>query len=139
MDAHDTDHIWLRQTITFTVDGQTRTLEIGIPVPRSATAQDVAALLEVADAGMSALSRRLDARVNEALTGNASPPAPAITSAPTGGNVPPVPTATQKQETVAPNRSAPGEPSRQAAGEPDATEPAPHASGSAAPRPAAAP
>ena len=54
MDAKDTEHIWLRQTVTFTVDGQTRTLEIGVPVPRDATAQDVETLLDVADAGMRA-------------------------------------------------------------------------------------
>lgn len=70
MDVNETGNIWLRQTVTFTVDGQTRTLEIGIPVPRDATAQDVEALLEVADAGMSALSRRLDTRIAEVLTGN---------------------------------------------------------------------
>ena len=67
MGANDSEHIWLRQTVTFTVNGQTRTLEIGIPLPRNASAQDVEALLGVADAGMSALSRRLDAQVTEAL------------------------------------------------------------------------
>jgi len=70
MDANDTGHIWLRQTVTFTVDGQTRTLEIGIPVPRDASAQDVEALLDAADAGMSALSRRLETRIAEVLGGN---------------------------------------------------------------------
>src|SRR5690348_1875100 len=70
MDANDTGHIWLRQTVTFTVDGQTRTLEIGIPVQRDASAQDVEALLDAADVGMSALSRRLDTRIAEVLGGN---------------------------------------------------------------------
>jgi ribosomal protein L12E/L44/L45/RPP1/RPP2 len=80
MDANDTRHIWLRQTVTFTVDGQTRTLEVGIPVPHDATAQDVEALLGVAEIGMSALSRRLDARIAEAL-GDSSDSIPALPAA----------------------------------------------------------
>lgn len=78
MGANDTEHIWLRQTVTFTVDGQTRTLEIGVPLPRNATPQDVEALLGVADAGMNALSRRLDAQVADALVGDASTHTPTI-------------------------------------------------------------
>ena len=138
MDAHDTDHIWLRQTITFTVDGQTRTLEVGIPVPRNATAQEVEALLEVADAGMSALSRRLDARITESLTGSALLPAPAIPGAPADGSLPTMPTTTQTQETISANSHAPEETARQVTGEPREQEPARNAPGSAAPRTAAA-
>jgi hypothetical protein len=78
MDANDTRHIWLRQTVTYTVDGQTRTLEVGIPVPNDATAQDVEDLLGVAEIGMSALSRRLDARIAEALGGGVSNNIPAL-------------------------------------------------------------
>ncbi len=78
MSANDSEHIWLRQTVTFTVNGQTRTLEIGIPLPRNASAQDVEALLGVADAGMSALSRRLDAQVTEALAEDRSTQIPLI-------------------------------------------------------------
>ncbi len=78
MGANDSEHIWLRQTVTFTVNGQTRTLEMGIPLPRNASAQDVEALLGVADAGMSALSRRLDAQVTEALAEDASTQIPMI-------------------------------------------------------------
>src|SRR6185437_1205049 len=95
MDAKDAEHIWLRQTVTFTVDGQTRTLEIGVPVPRDATAQDVEALLDVADAGMRALSRRLGMRVAEELDGaNAdtptmpSLPAPAQEAVSANGHMP---------------------------------------------------
>lgn len=100
MDANDTGHIWLRQTVTFTVDGQTRTLEIGIPVPRDATAQDVEALLEVSDAGMDALSRRLDTRIAELLDGGphvdaSALPAPAQESTSANGHVPPEPVAAQ--------------------------------------------
>ena len=78
MSANDSEHIWLRQTVTFTVNGQTRTLEIGIPLARNASAQDVEALLGVADAGMSALSRRLDAQVTEALAEDRSTQIPLI-------------------------------------------------------------
>jgi hypothetical protein len=63
MDGLDKDHIWLRQTVTFTVDGQTRTLEIGVPVPTHATTNEIDALLEVADVGISALTRRLEQSV----------------------------------------------------------------------------
>lgn len=80
MDANDMRNIWLRQTVTFTVDGQTRTLEVGIPVPHDATAQDVEALLGVAEIGMSALSRRLDARIAEVL-GDTSDSIPALPAA----------------------------------------------------------
>jgi hypothetical protein len=96
MDANDTGQIWLRQTVTFTVDGQTRTLEIGIPVPRDATAQDIEALLEVADTGMSALSRRLDTRIAEVLDGRPHDDMPAL----------PAPT----QEAASANGHAPASP-----------------------------
>ncbi len=99
MEANDTGHIWLRQTVTFTVDGQTRTLEIGIPVPSDATAQDVEALLEAADVGMDALSRRLDTRIAEALGGphNDAPvlSAPAQEPVSTNGHAPAGPMTTE--------------------------------------------
>ena len=62
-DANGHDKIWLRQSVTFTVDGQTRTLEVGIPLPSGATPDDVEALLGEADTGMARLSRYLDERV----------------------------------------------------------------------------
>ena len=66
MNMNDTEHIWLRQTVTYSVNGQTRTLEIGIPVPREATAEEVEDLLRAADAGMGAISRRLEAHIARA-------------------------------------------------------------------------
>lgn len=112
MDANDTGHIWLRQTVTFTVDGQTRTLEIGIPVPSDATAQDVEALLEVSDAGMDALSRRLDTRIAELLGGGPHDtpalPTPAHEAASANGHEPAGPVATDP----APAPEAPVERSR---------------------------
>ena len=111
MSANDSEHIWLRQTVTFTVNGQTRTLEIGIPLPRNASAQDVEALLGVADAGMSALSRRLDAQVTEALAEDASTQIPMIDTAsaraiPAAPATTPVPT----HEAPSANGYAPREP-----------------------------
>lgn len=71
-------YIWLRQAVTYTADGQTRTLEIAVPVPLGATAADVDALLAQASAGMAQLTRALDARVAATLAPSSSPlPAPA--------------------------------------------------------------
>lgn len=72
----DGEHIWLRQSVTFTVAGQTRTVEIAIPLRPGSTAEDVETLLGEADAGMERLSRRLDDRV-AALLRDATPAAPA--------------------------------------------------------------
>jgi hypothetical protein len=56
---NDREHIWLRQSITQTVQGQTRTLEIGVSVRPGMTADQIEALLREADAGMQQLSRHL--------------------------------------------------------------------------------
>ena len=83
----DGEHIWLRQSVTFTVAGQTRTVEIAIPLRPGATADEVEALLREADAGMEQLSRRLNDRVSALLGAaqSATPTgdAPAPVSAPT--------------------------------------------------------
>lgn len=57
------EYLWLKQSVTFTVNGQTRTVEIALPVRPGATVDEVEALLSEADAGMERLSRHLDARV----------------------------------------------------------------------------
>ncbi len=64
-DTRDPNHIWLRQSVTFTVNGQTRTLELALPLRPGATPEEVEALLDEADAGMRRLSRRLDAHLAE--------------------------------------------------------------------------
>ncbi len=111
MGANDSEHIWLRQTVTFTVNGQTRTLEIGIPLPRNASAQDVEALLGVADAGMSALSRRLDAQVTEALADDASTQTPMIDAAGASAiSAAPTTTPAPTREAPSANGYAPREP-----------------------------
>jgi hypothetical protein len=53
------EHIWLRQSITETIDGQTRTLEIGVSVRPGMSADQIEALLREADAGMRRLSTHL--------------------------------------------------------------------------------
>lgn len=77
------EYLWLKQSATVTVNGQTRTMEIAVPLRPGATADEVEALLSEADAGMDRLGRHLDARV-AALTDPAAPteaPARPATSA----------------------------------------------------------
>ncbi|HKV85386.1 MAG TPA: hypothetical protein VJN88_12580, partial [Ktedonobacterales bacterium] len=57
------EYLWLKQSATFTINGQTRTVEIAVPLRPGATADEVEALLNEADAGMERLARHLDARV----------------------------------------------------------------------------
>jgi hypothetical protein len=57
------EHIWLRQTITQTIAGQTRTLEIGVSVRPGMSADQIEALLREADTGMRRLSRHLESQV----------------------------------------------------------------------------
>jgi hypothetical protein len=64
-EPRDANHIWLRQSVTFTVNGQTRTVEMALPLRPGATPGEVEALLDEADAGMRRLSRRLDAHLAE--------------------------------------------------------------------------
>lgn len=111
MNMNDAEHIWLRQTVTYTVDGQTRTLEIGVPVPRDASAEEIEELLHAADAGMSAISRRLDAQI-AAATGGAAPQLPAPeTLAETPSETPrTIATPTEAPERAAVNGRAPAEP-----------------------------
>jgi hypothetical protein len=112
---NDGEHIWLRQSVTFTTNGQTRTVEIAIPLRPGATADEVEVLLSEADAGMERLARHLDARIASAIgTAGATPtapaPAPATTpalaagpAAPQGDSSP----ATSEQELRAPAPEVP--------------------------------
>src|SRR5437588_385406 len=65
---HEGEHIWLRQSVTLTIEGQTRTIEMAVPVRPGATADEVEALLNEADAGMQRLSYHLDGQI-ASLTG----------------------------------------------------------------------
>jgi hypothetical protein len=124
-DTRDADHIWLRQSVTFSVNGQTRMLEMALPLRPGATPDEVDALLDEADAGMRRLSQRLDAHLAEvsaAPTSAAPIPAPISTPAP------------------APDQRAPAEsptpaPARRPAAPQAAEQPAPRA---ATPQPAPA-
>ena len=69
---HEGEHIWLRQSVTFTVNGQTRTVEIAVPVRPDASAEEIEALMSLANTGMDALSRQLDTRITALLTGEES-------------------------------------------------------------------
>ena len=71
----DGEHMWLRQSVTFSVDGQSRTLEIGIPLRTGATPEEIEALLAEADAGMERIGRHLEARIAR-LSGGAAPGVP---------------------------------------------------------------
>jgi hypothetical protein len=76
--GYDGEHIWLRQSITSTKDGQTRTMEIAISLRPGMTASQVEALLKEADAGMEGLSRHLDTSLAGADAVSAVPPGSSI-------------------------------------------------------------
>jgi ribosomal protein L12E/L44/L45/RPP1/RPP2 len=132
-DARDPNHIWLRQSITFSVNGQTRTLELALPLRPGATPEEVDALLDEADAGMRRLSQRLDAHLAE-VTGAASvaPVAPTTSPAPAAATTSPA------SRNAAPPSAAQPMPQAHAAPQPTSAEhPTPRAA--AAAQPAAAP
>jgi hypothetical protein len=57
------EHIWLRQSVTYTHEGQTRTLEIALPISPDAPPEEIARLLAQAEAGMAQLTTSLDRRI----------------------------------------------------------------------------
>jgi hypothetical protein len=81
----DGEHLWLRQSVTFSVDGQSRTLEIGIPLRAGATPDEIEALLAEADAGMERIGQHLEARIAR-LGGKAAPVTPAMPAPPAAGD-----------------------------------------------------
>jgi hypothetical protein len=129
----DGAHIWLRQSVTFTANDQTRTVEIAIPLPLGAAPDEIEALLADAGAGMDRLTRHLDARVAALLAGTAesaptpavpavTPTAPAVIApAATVEPAPPPPAPAIRESAPAPVPPAP--PARSAA--PSAARPAP--------------
>lgn len=127
-DARDPNHIWLRQSITFSVNGQTRTLELALPLRPGATPEEVDALLDEADAGMRRLSQRLDAHLAE-VTGAASvaPVAPATSPAPAAAATP------HASRNAAPPPAAQPMPQARAAAQPASAEhPTPRAAAASA-------
>ena len=118
-ETRDPDHIWLRQSVTFAVNGQTRTLEMALPLRPGATPEEVDALLDEADAGMRRLSQRLDAHLGE-ITGAPSAVAAPATVAATVAAPAPTPDA-------APARMPEATPASQPAARPAAPSAAPSA------------
>jgi hypothetical protein len=57
------EHIWLRQSVTYTHEGQTRTLEIALPIRPDAPPEEIARLLAQAEAGMAQLTGSLDRQI----------------------------------------------------------------------------
>ena len=117
----NSEYLWLKQSVTFTVNGQTRTVEIALPLRPGATADEVEALLSEADAGMERLSRHMDARV-AAISGNGAPASPPPSTAapvepghalttpdtqPTPVSHTPAPEPKRAAEPVSPNSSRP--------------------------------
>ena len=67
-------YIWLRYSTQFTTGGRTHTIEMGIPVPLGASAEQREQLIREAEAGMEQLSRRVESRVSQMLQRNPRPP-----------------------------------------------------------------
>jgi hypothetical protein len=71
------EHIWLRQSVTYTHEGQTRTLEIALPIRPDASPEEIARLLAQAEAGMAQLTTSLDRRIAGEQVAPPRPTAPA--------------------------------------------------------------
>jgi hypothetical protein len=121
MMGRDSEQIWLRQSATFMVNGETRTVEIALPLRPGATTDEIESLLREADGGMERLARHLDARV-AALRGEAR--APSQTPAPPAAAAPvraaPEPERVAPAVPVAPPQLA-AEPEAERRSEPGAT------------------
>ena len=62
MDEHDTPHIWLRYSTQFTSGGRSHTIEMQIPVPVGASAEQREQLIREAEAGIEQLYRQIERR-----------------------------------------------------------------------------
>jgi hypothetical protein len=118
------EHIWLRQSVTFTHEGQTRTLEIALPVRPDAPPEEVARLLAQAEAGMAQLTLSLNQRVAEAQGAPQRSPATPIPLdvAPGGQTVAPHGAAPAPRATPPPQMAPQAEPRPEP--EPETPEPA---------------
>ncbi|MGH2486806.1 MAG: hypothetical protein ACRDHE_12420, partial [Ktedonobacterales bacterium] len=102
------EYLWLKHSATVTINGQTRTLEIAVPLRPGATAEEVEALLSEADACMERLSRHLDVRVAALVTSLTVPPA-AGPDVPAPPAAPPVEAPARPATPLAPSERAPAE------------------------------
>src|ERR1700736_3757935 len=59
---HDTPYIWLRHSTQFTTGGRTHTIEMEIPVPVGASAEQREQLIREAEAGIEQLYRQIEKR-----------------------------------------------------------------------------
>ncbi|HLX59048.1 MAG TPA: hypothetical protein VKR83_18675 [Ktedonobacteraceae bacterium] len=62
MGAHDAPYIWLRYSTQFTTGGRTHTIEMDIPVPVGASAEEREQLIREAEAGIEQLYRQIEKR-----------------------------------------------------------------------------
>ncbi len=62
MDEHDTPYIWLRYSTQFTSGGRSHTIEMQIPVPVGASAEQREQLIREAEAGIEQLYRQIERR-----------------------------------------------------------------------------
>jgi len=61
------EHIWLKQSIQFSVAGQLRTIEIALPVRPGASAEEIERLLRQADTNLDQMTQYLNKKVGELL------------------------------------------------------------------------
>ena len=61
-DEHDTPSIWLRYSMQFTTGGRAHTIEMEIPVPVGASAEQREQLIREAEAGIEQLYRQIEKR-----------------------------------------------------------------------------
>jgi hypothetical protein len=62
MDEHDTPYLWLRYSTQFTSGGRSHTIEMQIPVPVGASAEQREQLIREAEAGIEQLYRQIERR-----------------------------------------------------------------------------
>jgi hypothetical protein len=67
MHTLDGEHIWLRYATQFTTGERSHTIEIGIPVPVGASAEQRERLLQEAEAGMNQLANHVENRIARML------------------------------------------------------------------------
>jgi hypothetical protein len=105
--GYDGVHVWLRQSVSSTKHGQTRTMEIAISLRPGMAAAQVEALLKEADSGMQRLSQHLNTSFAGVDTGSAVSPdssmslePPAPLELPPSHGVEPVPPAAPGEQPV---------------------------------------
>jgi hypothetical protein len=128
MHRRDGEYIWLRYSTQFTTGERSHSIEIGIPVPIGASAEQRERLLHEAEAGMSELASHVENRIIRMLqqapvtqnppstpstvtktpssrpAGRSQPPSPSPAPAPARAPLPEQPAARSGEVTVPPTR-----------------------------------